>query len=349
MLSLFQKLKSWLANGEKTALATVVETWGSSPRPVGSQMVFSSNDEFAGSVSGGCVENAVIVAAQEVMASCRSKLLDFTVSSDTAFSVGLSCGGKIKIFIQPFSDNKVHHDLLTCVLDKKPASYVMHMTEDGHDFLFIENTSIGDGKDDDSKNYTPSLHSDIAHIPAEILEKINTTTSAAVPSTGPLPKDYFLLRLIPPFQLTVIGAGHIAVKLAALAHVMEFDVVVIDPRAALVTTQRFPKAEIHHKWPDSILPDLPLNKNTALVALSHDPKIDDPALIWAMKNQVKYIGALGSRTMHAQRIERLRQHGFTQDDINRIHAPIGLDIAAKTAEEIALSILAQIVAERNAS
>ncbi|MCB9501689.1 MAG: XdhC family protein [Deferribacteres bacterium] len=348
MESLYQKIKTWLEHGETAALATVVQTWGSSPRPIGSQMAISSNDELVGSVSGGCVENDVIVSALEVMRTSHSKLLKYSVSSENALAVGLSCGGEMEVFLQPFQNAGVQHDLLECVLAKKSAYYLLPLQNNqpfSGDILLFETDKPPDSHLQNNFELYPSPASELRKLPIEIQNKLQLQSNTAHLQTGRLSEDYFLLRLQPPQQIIIVGAGHIAVKLAELAAVLAFDCIVIDPRAAFITEERFPKAEIHHKWPDKILPKLSLNQNTALVTLSHDPKIDDPAINWALTSGINYIGALGSRSTHAKRIERLQEKGFSPEQINRLHAPVGLDIAARTASEIALSILAQIVQE----
>lgn len=157
-------------------------------------------------------------------------------------------------------------------------------------------------------------------------------------------RQFFLTVQTPPVRMLVIGAVHISQALAPMARGLDFDVTIIDPRTAFATPERFPDVPVRTEWPDTILPDIAIDRYTAVVALTHDPKIDDPALAAALRSECFYIGALGSRKTHERRIQRLTASGFTETDLARIHAPIGLDIGAVSPAEIAVSVLAEIVA-----
>jgi xanthine dehydrogenase accessory factor len=157
-------------------------------------------------------------------------------------------------------------------------------------------------------------------------------------------RQFFLTVQTPPVRLVVIGAVHISQALAPMAKDLDLDVTIIDPRTAFATPERFPDAPVLAEWPDAVLPDVGIDQYTAVVALTHDPKIDDPALTAALRSKCFYIGALGSRKTHERRVQRLTASGFTEADLARIHAPIGLDIGAVSPAEIAVSILAEIVA-----
>lgn len=269
--------QNWLKTGKKVALATVVETWGSAPRPVGSHLVIDEEGRFEGSVSGGCVESAVVSDAMDVIETGIAKTLAFGVADAAAWEVGLSCGGKISIYVEPLTLAMV----------------------------------------------TPVLAAHEARLEHSV-------------SHGAFTHTYK-----PPLRLVITGAVHISQKLVPLAQSIGFDTVIIDPRTAFATPERFPNVTIHTKWAQDILPVIKLDKYTALVALTHDPKIDDPALIAALDAECFYIGALGSRKTHAKRVERLNHK-----DIARIKAPIGLDIGAISPAEIAIAIIAEIMAER---
>jgi xanthine dehydrogenase accessory factor len=157
-------------------------------------------------------------------------------------------------------------------------------------------------------------------------------------------RQFFLTVQTPPVRVVVIGAVHISQALAPMAKDLDLDVTIIDPRTAFATPERFPDAPVLAEWPDAVLPDVGIDQYTAVVALTHDPKIDDPALTAALRSKCFYIGALGSRKTHERRVQRLTASGFTEADLARIHAPIGLDIGAVSPAEIAVSILAEIVA-----
>ncbi|WP_158811434.1 XdhC family protein [Beijerinckia sp. L45] len=173
-----------------------------------------------------------------------------------------------------------------------------------------------------------------------ITQRVRLGKSGIVQDNG---RDYFLTVQAPPVRLLVIGAVHISQALAPVARLADLDVIIIDPRTAFATPERFPDTTVLAEWPDDVLPGLKLDPYTALALLTHDPKIDDPALIAALRAECFYIGALGSRKTHAKRLDRMREHGFHDADLARIHAPIGLDIGAVSPAEIAVSVLAEII------
>src|SRR6266851_2749091 len=232
--------EDWQKAGHGVALATVVETWGSAPRPAGSSLVINDDGTFLGSVSGGCVEGAVVTEALDVIASGQPKMHEFGGAAETAWNVGMSCGGTIRVFVV---------------------------------------------------------------------------------------------------------ALHISQAPAPLARSLDCDVTVVDPRTAFASPERFPDVALIAEWPDVALPPLNVDHYTAFVAVTHDPKIDDPALKHAFERDCFYIGALGSRKTHAKRGERLKAQGADDADIARIRAPIGLPIGAVSPSEIAVAIMAEITAQ----
>lgn len=274
------------------ALATVVKTWGSSPRPVGSHLVIDSDGHMEGSVSGGCVDGVVVTTAFEVIKSGEGELLKFEVATDQAWEVGLSCGGEVHIIVEPLVDVQK-----TCafLLDGDP-----------HEVHTIE---------------------------------------ASIKTAD---EETFIHEYKPSLQMIVVGAVHISQGLVKMAAALDIDVVLIDPRTAYASEERFPGTKFMTDWPDEALEEIGINSSTAIVTLSHDPKLDDPALEIAMKSDAFYIAALGSRKTQEQRRERLREKGFTEDEIARIHGPAGLDIGSLEPAEIALSILAELVSIRRA-
>ena len=175
----------------------------------------------------------------------------------------------------------------------------------------------------------------------DLQESLRRGKSGLVERDG---RQFFLTVQTPPVRLVVIGAVHISQALAPMAKDLDLDVTIIDPRTAFATPERFPDVPVLAEWPDAVLPDIGIDRYTAVVALTHDPKIDDPALTAALRSECFYIGALGSRKTHERRVQRLTASGFTEADLARIHAPIGLDIGAVSPAEIAVSILAEIVA-----
>ena len=308
------------------ALATVIQTWGSAPQPVGSQLAIDGQGNFSGSVSGGCVEGEVIAEAAEVLSSGKPKVLQFGVEDKIAWKAGLACGGTIRIFLEPLegagSDASLLHRLAGDIAARSKAALVTDLATGAR--------SLAHGPDDFGQELAPALAEAFRH-----------NRSVAVPGSN---GEIFINIFAPTTRLVVIGAVQVAQALAPMARALGYDVVIVDPRAAFATQERLGDVRIVCDWPDEALPALGLDAATAVVVLSHDAKIDDAALISALRSDAFYVGALGSRKTHAGRIERLEQAGLTEADIVRIHAPIGLDIGAQGASEIALSIIAEIVA-----
>lgn len=306
----------WHRAGKTIILATVVETWGSAPRPTGSQLVVSAEAEMMGSVSGGCVEGAVIAEALEAAEDGRCRILEFGVSDDDAFSVGLACGGRIRIMVEPMG---IGQGPEIALLERITAARA------AREAIGIET---------DTRDWSRRLiHYDDA-------------PAAFDGDRSGFAEDGVHFRWIanPPLRLAIIGGVHIAQPLVRMAAIAGYDVTLIDPREAFASEARFPDERLVHDWPDAALEAHGLDHRTALVTLTHDPKLDDPALITALPSPVFYIGALGSRRTHAKRVERLKAAGFSEEQIARIHAPIGLDIEARTPAEIALAILGEITA-----
>lgn len=314
-------LVSWLKAGRKAALATVVATWGSSPRPVGSMMAIDGDGRIEGSVSGGCIEGAVVHAAFEIMAGGAPRLLEFSVSSERAWEVGLACGGKVQVYVENIDNASgvILEKLLKAKAARMSALRVVRLA-DGHNML-IEGGEIGKA----------GLSPDISGILA-----LNPTQSQLT-SGG-----WFIHAFLPAPRLFIIGGVHIAQYLASMAQATGYDVTVIDPRAAFANAERFASTPILQDWPDEAMAALKPDSRTAIVTLTHDPKLDDPALHVALKSDAFYIGALGSRKTHGQRLDRLKVAGFDEAQMARIHGPAGLDIGARSPAEIAVSILAEM-------
>lgn len=302
----------WHRDGTRAALATVIQTWGSAPRPVGSQLAISGQGDIMGSVSGGCVEGAVVVEALEALDAGAPRLLEYGVSDDEAFAVGLACGGTIRILVEPVGD-ALPEDMLAALVAKTDARAAV---------AYEVNTETWA-----RRLVTP----DEAHGARFISDKSG------------FEGDTFVAIHNPPLRMAVIGAVHIAQPLVAMARLSGFDPVLIDPREAFASDTRFPGEVLIHDWPDEALQAFAPDHRCAVVTLSHDPKIDDPALTVALRSQAFYIGALGSTRTHAKRVDRLTQAGFAPEDIARIQAPVGLDIGGKSPAEIAVSIMAQII------
>lgn len=316
----------WLHDTRKVALATVTRTWGSAPRPEGSQMAIRDDGAFSGSVSGGCVEGAVIGEAENALRDGKPRNLKFGISNEDAWAVGLACGGTIEIHVAP--------------LLAQPQQSVLAELKQARDAqqAVVLATDLASGES--VLRYPGKAGSDALADAARI--QARRDQSAAVDIGG---RNWFLTVFNPPLDLAIIGAVHIAQPLARMAALADYAVRVIDPRSAFATGERFPGVSLSLDWPDEALAAKPPGPRSAVVALTHDPKLDDPGLSAALKSDAFYIGALGSRTTHAKRLERLKAKGFSDTELARIRGPIGLDIGARSPAEIAVAVLAQMTAE----
>lgn len=306
----------WVEAGKGAVLATVVQTWGSAPRPVGAQLAIGGDMEMAGSVSGGCVEGAVVEEAMEALQDGRSRILEYGVTSEEAFAVGLACGGTIRILLEPVGigngpDVTLLERLVKLRTDRQGAAYLVNTQTWARQVLSAPET------------------------PAGIQARFASDKSG-------FEGDVFVAIHNPPLRMIIVGAVHIAQPLVQMARLTGYDPLVVDPREAFASVGRFPDARLVHTWPDAALQHEGLDARSAVVTLSHDPKIDDPAIHVALKSDAFYLGCLGSRRTHAKRVVRLQEAGFSQVEIARIHAPVGADIGAKTPAEIAVSIMAEI-------
>jgi len=306
MREILGELKDWTAAGEDVAIATVVETWGSSPRPLGSKMAVTRSGKMAGSVSNGCIEGAVFEEAQKVLEAGQGRIAAFGVADDVAFDVGLACGGHIEVFVEPLREP--HRRLISMLEHDEPATL---------------RTNLSTGE-------------------AELVEGTPAGTELARREG-----DWFVEPYRRPAQLVIVGAIHIAIPLHRLAKLMGYRVTVIDARSKFATRERFPDAdELIVAWPDEAMVKLRLDSSTYVVILTHDPKFDLPALRAVLGKEVGYIGAIGSRKTNQNRFDALRREGITEEQLARVHGPIGLDLGSRGAEETALGILAEITAVR---
>lgn len=318
----------WRQAGCGVATATVVSTWGSAPRPPGSLLAVTGTGAFAGSVSGGCVEAAVVREAAEVLAGGPPRLLTYGVADETAWELGLACGGRITIWVAA-EDSLLDH-LLAARAARRPAAIVTRL-DDGARALVspdaVEGALVLDG---------------VAL--ATVRALLGSGDSIATEIAG---RPHFCAVHAPPPRLLLVGAVHLAQFLARLAPLVGFAVRVIDPRRAFASPERFPGTEMIDAWPDEAMANQPPDGRTAVICLSHDPKLDDPALEAALRSNAFYIGALGSQRSHAARLDRLARRGHGAAALARIHGPIGLDLGGRMPAEIALAILAQVVQARH--
>jgi len=342
MRDVIDKLDAWREHGENLAIATVIETWGSAPRPPGSKLAISERGGIAGSVSAGCVEGAVILEAREVMRRGVSKQLEYGVADETAWGVGLACGGAIKIFVEPGFVLDNLYPVIKRHFEENLPFALISVLMGPQDLIHKKCIVDQDG----------SVQGDLI-VPGQmdqIIDKSLVFLSEGKSRTIELPDDIKLFIEVypPPSRLIVIGAVHFSDPLITMANAVGFETILIDPRPAFSTAERFPHAsKIIRAWPHEVLPDMKIDNLTYAVVLTHDPKIDDPALIYLLNSPARYCGALGSRNSHQKRIERLLEKGGTREQVSRRHAPIGRDLGGETPGEVAISIMAEIIHEKN--
>ena len=295
---LAETIEAWRARGDRVALATVVATRRSAPRPVGAKLAVSERGDLHGSVSGGCVESDVAVTAAEVLADGRPRLLTYGIEDEQAWSVGLPCGGEIDVFVEPFEGELPQEPSVTLTV--------------------LEGERAGE-----------RIESDVPPGPSRVLELDGVKVFAEV--------------LGPPPRLVVVGGIDTAEELCRGAKALGWRTEVIDPRPALVTRERLPSPdELTVAWPDELTADA----DTAVVVLTHEERLDVPALVAALGSDAFYVGAIGSRRTQAKRRERLLEAGLSEEQLERLAGPAGLDLGAHTPAETAVSILAEVLAVR---
>jgi xanthine dehydrogenase accessory factor len=294
---LAETIERWRARGERVALATVVATRRSAPRPVGSKLAVSERGELFGSVSGGCVESEVALVAADVIADGTPRLLSYGIEDELAWSVGLPCGGEIDVFVERFD---------------------RELPAEGVTLTVLEGERAGE-----------RIRAEVPPGPSRVLELDSERVFAEV--------------LGPPPRLVVVGATDTAEELARAAKALGWHTAVIDPRPALVTRERLPSPdELEVAWPD----ELEADAETAVVVLTHEERLDVPALTKALASEAFYVGAIGSRRTQEKRRERLLEAGLDEEQLGRLSGPAGLDLGAHTPAETAVSILAEVLAVR---
>ncbi len=308
--------REWARSGQPVALARVVAARGSAPRSVGSALALSGDRRLSGSVSGGCVEGAVIQATEGVLAGGPAVTLSFSGNADPLTEIALGCGGEVTIFVERADRDgdlaPIWSGLLASLDAGDECALITDLTPTPSHWLYDASGAL--------------LCSDSDRQPAA---------------------DAFRQAFLAPLGLIIVGADAVGQAVADFAAMLGWRVTMIDPRAAWLNALRFPRVERVVRWPDEALQARMLDARTAVVVLSHDPKIDEPALLVALRSGAGYVGALGSRTAHATRRARLLASGLTPDEIARLRAPVGLDLGGNTSHEMALSIVAEIVASRH--
>ena len=341
MREILTDLDRWCEAHEEIALATLVRVRGSAPRLPGARMCVTRSGRMAGSVSGGCVENDVFERAVHVLDSGRPAVATYGIADELGFEVGLSCGGSLDVLIEPFVADALWQALRHAVDGCHPAVLCIGLTPAewlGRKLVLLaEDRHIG--------SLDPDLDEVVTAAARDYLRKGGTTV-ISVPRRGEA-ATIFIESLPPPLRLFLIGATHTAAALCRMAKGLGFHITVVDARGTYATRERFPDADVLVRaQPGEVLERARLDASSHVVVLTHDPKFDIPALTQALGSPARYIGVMGSRPTHARRRDRLAEDGFGMADLARIRAPIGLDLGARTPEEMALAILAEMVAVR---
>ncbi|HZQ27879.1 MAG TPA: XdhC/CoxI family protein [Acidimicrobiales bacterium] len=339
MKEVLKDIDRWQKAGKRVALARVVGVEGSGPRDPGATMAVSEESEVAGSVSGGCVEGAVVTEALDVLATGQPKLCTFGYSDDEAFAVGLTCGGTVHVFVEPLQPDLTEHvrgddpvAFATVVKGPNPGATLVAWPDGRH------TGTTGD----------PDLDRVVARDALAELTSAFTVTRHYGLHGEAREEDVtvFIESFAPPPQMVIFGAVDFTAALARVAKVLGYRVTVCDARPVFATPARFPMADdIVVDWPDRHLAKVgsSLGPRDVVCVLTHDPKFDVPAIVAALQTNAGYIGAMGSRRTTEERNKRLLDAGVTEEELARVLAPIGLDIGARTPEETAVSILAEII------
>jgi xanthine dehydrogenase accessory factor len=306
-LQVLKSTAQWLKQGRSVVLATVVETWGSAPRPAGALLAVRDDGQVAGSVSGGCVEDDLIERIRRrELAGDKPELTVYGITKEEAARFGLPCGGQLRIVLEPLREAPWLDQLLSRVTARE---------------LVARELSLETGE----VRLTAASRSDSMTFDGRLLRTVHG----------------------PRWRLLIIGAGQISRYLAQIGLALDYSVIVCDPREEYADTWDLPRVELVRGMPDDVITELDLDSHSAVVALTHDPKLDDLALIEALKSAAFYVGALGSRSNTAKRRNRLAEFDLSQAELDRLHGPVGLRIGSKTPPEIAVAILAEMTAVRH--
>lgn len=334
MLEFLDTLGTWYANNHKIAMARVIKAKGSSPRPVGSMMFINSEGQMMGSVSGGCIEGEMVKHAFQLFEGAESRQLGFGIADEDAWAVGLPCGGALHTFIQMIDMSEPTWSNLAINLRSNiPCALITSLEDNGCTNILL--TLSNDEQ-----------FEDVRELKTEVEKAFRERSHKLVEKGG---IDYFIQIFPRKSLLLAIGAAHITADLVAFGNKFDFETVVIDPRGYFSQYTIFdsPPNHIITEYPSEVLHQFPLDNYTYCAILSHDPKIDDDGIEFLLKTDVAYIGALGSKQRHERRKQKLLQKGFTKEQADRIHGPIGLSIHSVTSKEIALSIMGEIIQVKN--
>ncbi len=316
------QLGTWVASGQMSWLCTVVKTWGSSPRPIGSLLCCNDEGHIAGSLSGGCIEEDLLEKLQKgELAKVKPEVLIYGVTQEETERLGLPCGGQLHVVIEPFPDQRHLPELKQITKRLQSRECIERKVDIATGTMTVENKDR------------------FKHL--EFVGDFDNTEVA---------NEKFMVQTYGPrYQLFLIGAGQVSMYLAEMAQALDYHVVVCDPRAHLIEQWAVDGVQLVNDMPDDAIRNLANDSFTAIIALTHDPRIDDMGLMEALKTEAFFIGAMGSTRTSAKRRERLLQLDLSEQEISRLHAPVGLAIGSKTPAEIAIAILAQLTALRSTS
>ncbi len=343
MRDLLNDYDALMASGEAVGRAVVTSVWGSAPRPEGSCMLATPSGAMAGSVSGGCVETAVVEEIRAAIGRGTPRLVTYGVSDEKAWEVGLACGGTIKVLVQPAVPGPV------MAAARGAGGVVVATVLSDTPRLAAESAVVRENGTVEHTGWPPWL---VGALPQAARAALDREGSATLAVAGPegQPVEVFLEVFARRPKLVIFGGVHIAVALVPLARMLGYYTVVADGRQAFLTRERFPAAdELLLAWPEEAFGRVGLDRATYICLLSHDPKFDEPAMELALRSPAIYIGAIGSKKTQAARRERLRAQGFSDDDLARVHGPIGLDLGGRSPAETALAIMAEMTAVRYGS
>ncbi|MFF0014902.1 XdhC family protein [Streptomyces sp. NPDC005374] len=333
MREIAERLRAWNRAGVKYAVVTVIAVASSAPRQPGAAMAVAEDGEAVGSVSGGCVEGAVYELCHEVMQTGVAVRESFGYSGDTAFAVGLTCGGTIEVFVQPAPSPEV----VEAALGTSPVAVARLLDDSGATLAVWPERVHG-------TTGLPDLDAEVVGQARAMLDGGATGIWSARCHPS---RQVFIQSYATKPRLLIFGAIDYAAAVATLGKFLGFQVTICDARPVFATQARFPDAdEVVVDWPSRYLTSTEVDSRTIVVVLTHDPKFDVPLLEVALRLPVGYVGAMGSRRTHTERLARLRQVGLTEGELARLRSPIGLDLGARTPEETAVAIAAEFVAER---
>ncbi len=349
MRDILDQLTKWWDAGETFGLATVVQTFSSAPREPGAALAVSAAGEVVGSVSGGCVEGAVYELSGEVSAAGKPVLQRYGVSDDTAFSVGLTCGGIIDIFVEPVSKKTFPQfgDISEAVRGQQPVAIATVIDGPGQvgarRIIWPAGPELaGTGSLGSGERLDQAVDDDARGMLAQGLTGVRRYGADGERRRDEL--GVFVQSFAPPPRLLVFGAIDFAAAVARIGKFLGYRVTVCDARPVFATSARFPDAdEVITDWPHRYLAGISTDERTVICVLTHDPKFDVPVLEVALRVPAAYIGAMGSRRTHLDRLDRLREVGLSEDELARLRSPVGLDLGARTPEETAVAIAAELI------